>query len=207
MIWQRYAWTRKAFKALLSALKNQVQSVLQNRLAWRLNETEMNESHLAYLSLGSNIEPAINLVKAIRMLTEYGKVEKISSAWESRSIGADGPNYLNACVSYRTPLGEKDLKQQVTRPIESKLGRRRTADKFAPRTIDIDIVLFDGQPCADKFWDQAFVVVPLAEIYPEFQNPLTQESTLETATRLLRDFWMETHRDLLDQLTGKNSAT
>jgi 2-amino-4-hydroxy-6-hydroxymethyldihydropteridine diphosphokinase len=167
----------------------------------------MNESHQAYLSLGSNIEPEVNLVKAIRMLAEHGKVERISSAWESRSVGADGPNYLNACLSYRTPLGENDLKEQVTRPIESKLGRRRTADKFAPRTIDIDIILFDGQSCADKFWDQAFVVVPLAEIYPEFQNPLTQESTLETATRLLRDFWMETRQNLLDQSIGKNSAS
>jgi len=180
---------------------------LQNRLVWRLNEAEMNESHRAYLSLGSNIDPEINLIKAIRMLTEHGELEKISSAWESRSVGADGPNYLNACVSYRTPLGENDLKEQVTRPIESELGRRRTTDKFAPRTIDIDIVLFDGQSCADKFWEQAFVVVPLAEICPEFQNPLTQESALETATRLLRDFWMETRRDLLDQFIGKNSAT
>jgi 2-amino-4-hydroxy-6-hydroxymethyldihydropteridine diphosphokinase len=166
----------------------------------------MNESHMAYLSLGSNIEPEINLVKAIHMLAEQGKVEKVSSAWESRSVGADGPNYLNACVLYLSPFGEKDLKDQVTRPIELKLGRIRTADKFAPRTIDIDIILFDDRSCADKFWEQAFVVVPLAEILPEFENPLTQESALETATRLLRDFWMETRREVLDQFIGNNSA-
>ena len=166
----------------------------------------MNESRAAYLSLGSNIEPEINLVKAVRMLAERGKVEKLSSAWESRSVGAEGPNYLNACVLYLTPLVETDLKEQVTRSIESQLGRKRTANKFAPRTMDIDIVIFEDRSCADRFWEQAFVVVPLADIYPEYRNPLTQETALETAGRLRRDFWMERRRQVLKQFIGDNST-
>ena len=81
-------------------------------------------------------------------------------------------------------FSQMELKEQVIHPIEAELGRKRSEDKYAPRTIDIDIVLFDEQSCNDKFWKQAFVVVPLAEIHPEYQNPLTQESILETATRL-----------------------
>jgi 2-amino-4-hydroxy-6-hydroxymethyldihydropteridine diphosphokinase len=166
----------------------------------------MNEFHLAYLSLGSNIQPEINLVRAIRLLAEQGTVKKISSAWESRSVGADGPNYLNACVLYVTALTEMELKEQLTRPIESQLGRKRTANKFAPRTMDIDTTIFDDRSCADKFWEQAFVVVPLAEICPEFRNPLTQETASETATRLRRNFWMQPRREVLNQFIGNNPA-
>jgi 2-amino-4-hydroxy-6-hydroxymethyldihydropteridine diphosphokinase len=167
----------------------------------------MNELHLAYLSLGSNIQPETNLVKAIERLQKYGKIEKISSAWASESVGAEGPNYLNACVLLATSLQQAELKQQALLPIEIELGRRRSADKFAPRTIDIDIVVFDGQSCNDKYWEQAFVVVPLAEIHPEYQNPLTQESIIKTATRLRQQIWMETRFEVLSQLNGRVSRS
>ena len=162
----------------------------------------MNESlHLAYLNLGSNIQPQVNLVRAIQLLQEFGKVEKVSSAWESKSVGAEGPNYLNACVLFSTSFSRTELKEHVTYPIESKLGRKRSENKFAPRTMDIDIVLFDGTSCDDKYWEQAFVVIPLAEVYPDYQNPLTKESVLETATRLRREVWMEARREVSSQLS------
>jgi len=167
----------------------------------------MNELHLAYLSLGSNIEPEINLVKAIQLLSEHGKVEKVSSAWESMSVGVDGPNYLNACILYAISLLQLELKERIARPIESELGRKRTADKYSPRTIDIDIVIFDNVSCADKFWEQAFVVVPLAEIYPTSRNPVTQESALKTARRLRQNFWMEARPEVLSPSIGDRSTT
>lgn len=160
----------------------------------------MSELHHAYLSLGSNIQPETNLVNAIEALRKYGTIEKISSAWESRSVGAAGPNYLNACVLLVTSFQRPELKQQALFPIEIGLGRRRSADKFAARTIDIDIVLFDGESCDDKYWEQAFVVVPLAEILPEYQNPLTGESITKTATRLRQQVWMETRPEFLSHL-------
>ena len=157
----------------------------------------MNDLHKAYLSLGTNIEPETNLVKALELLKNHGRLEKISNAWESTSVGAEGPNYLNACVLLMTPLGQKELKEQALLPLEKELGRQRSANKFAPRTIDIDIVIFDGKSCNDKYWKQAFVVVPLAEIYPEYQNPLTRESILQSATRLRRQIWMEARPQVL----------
>lgn len=167
----------------------------------------MSESHLAYLSLGSNIQPETNLVKAIQRLQKFGKIEKISSAWESESVGAEGPNYLNACVLLLTPLQQGELKEQALLPIEIQLGRRRTANKFAPRTIDIDIVVFDGKSCDDRYWEQAFVVVPLAEILPEYQNPNTKESIIKTATRLRHHVWMETRRAVLSQFNRSSSKS
>jgi 2-amino-4-hydroxy-6-hydroxymethyldihydropteridine diphosphokinase len=166
----------------------------------------MSDLHQAYLSLGSNIEPESNLVRAIEVLQNHGRLEKISNAWESKSVGAEGPNYLNACVLLATPLERVELKEQALLPIEISLGRRRSANKFAPRTIDIDIVIFDGKSCGDKYWEQAFVVVPLVEIYPDFQNPLTPESMTQTATRLRQQVWMKTRPEVLSRFRGSSST-
>jgi 7,8-dihydro-6-hydroxymethylpterin-pyrophosphokinase len=98
------------------------------------------------------------------------------------------------------------LKEQVLVRIEVELGRKRTEDKFAPRTMDIDIVLFDDRSCDDRYWEQAFVVIPLAEIYPTYKNPLTHESLAETATRLRTKIWMKTRPEILSSLDGRGFA-
>ena len=162
----------------------------------------MHKLHRAYLSLGSNIQPENNLVRAIELLQKYGKLEKISGTWESESVGAPGPNYLNACVLLVTPLAQAALKEQALLPIETELGRKRSTDRFAPRTIDIDIIVFDDKSCDPKYWEQAFVIVPLAEIYPEFQHPLLPEEITETATRLRHKIWMETRPHILSRSNG-----
>ena len=160
--------------------------------------------HQVYLSLGSNIQPEVNLPRAVELLHEHGEIRQVSTAWESEAVGSDGPNFLNACVLFTTPLLQAEVKEQVIHPIETKLGRKRTADKYAPRTIDIDIVLFDEQLCDDKFWKQAFVVIPLAEIHPKYQNPITKEKIIETATRLRQAMWMETRPWVLAQFNGSS---
>ena len=172
-----------------------------------MNETGMSDLHQAYLSLGSNIQPETNLVRTVELLRKHGRLESISSVWESESVGAPGPNYLNTCVLLLTPLSQLMLKEQALLPIETQLGRQRTADKFAPRTIDIDIVLFDGKSCDDRYWEQAFVVVPLAEILPEYQNPLTRERITETATRLRQQVWMETRPEVVRQFSRNRSGS
>jgi 2-amino-4-hydroxy-6-hydroxymethyldihydropteridine diphosphokinase len=164
----------------------------------------MSELHFAHLSLGSNIQPETNLVQAINLLHTYGEVLKVSSAWESKSVGAEGPNYLNACVLFQCPLMQVELKENIIRPIEAQLGRKRSENKFAPRTIDIDIILFDDKPYNVDYWEYAFVIVPLAEIYPGYQNPLTHENIKETATRLRQKVWVETRRGVLSQFNGVN---
>ena len=178
----------------------------RNRLALRSNEAAMSEQHQAYLSLGSNIEPEKNLVMALERLQLYGTLERVSQAWESKSVGAEGPNYLNACVLLVTSLNQEELKGQALLPIEIQLGRRRSADRFAPRTMDIDIVIFNGAACDDKYWEQAFVVVPLAEIHPQYENPLTREVILKTATRLRQQIWMETRPEVLSRFDRSRAA-
>jgi len=94
---------------------------------------------------------------------------------------------------------QMELKEHIIRPIEAQLGRQRSENKYAPRTIDIDIVLFDDKPYNDKFWRYAFVIIPLAEIYPEYLNPILKESITQTATRLRSQVWMETRPEVLSR--------
>jgi 2-amino-4-hydroxy-6-hydroxymethyldihydropteridine diphosphokinase len=162
--------------------------------------------HYAYLSLGSNIQPESNVPQALQLLGEQGEILKVSSAWESEAVGSYGANYLNACVLFVTPLPPVPLKEQIIRPIEARLGRKRSEDKYAPRTIDIDIVLFDDRPYNDKFWKYAFVIVPLAEIYPEYHNPFARENLVETATRLRQQVWMEMRPEVLRQFAPNQSS-
>ncbi|MGC8855896.1 MAG: 2-amino-4-hydroxy-6-hydroxymethyldihydropteridine diphosphokinase [Anaerolineae bacterium] len=152
----------------------------------------MGEQHQAYLSLGSNIRPAFYLPRAIEMLKQYGQVTAVSSVWETLPVGSDGPNFLNACVcfvgKYSTPV---ELKEKVIRPIEATLGRVRGANKYAPRTIDLDIVLFDSEPINIPFWEYAFIVVPLAELLPETAHPTRTSTLREVAQQMQIETWMQ----------------
>ncbi len=135
----------------------------------------MNDLHRAYLNLGSNIEPELNLSKAVQLLRERGQVSAVSRAWESESVGFDAPHYLNACVLFLTSLEAVELKEQIIHPIESALGRVRETNQYAPRIIDIDILIFDKTPFNTKDWNYAFAVVPLAELSPDFIHPIKQK--------------------------------
>ena len=157
----------------------------------------MVDLHEAYLNIGSNIEPEYHLREAIRLLREYGIVQTVSNAWESHAFGSDGPDFLNACILFLTPLDADKLKKQVIRAIEARLGRVRNADKFAPRTIDIDIVLFDEEPFGWEFWSNAFVVVPLADLLPNFHHPFNYEKLAQVAKHMRRQTWIEARPDVL----------
>lgn len=154
----------------------------------------MSKQHLAYLNLGSNIQPEINLSSALDLLSKYGQIKKISNVWESEPVGTSGQNYLNICILFESESEQDALKEKIIHPIEHQLGRRRSADKFAPRPIDIDIVLFDDQAVGNQFWNLAYVIIPLAELYPEFQNLETGETVNQIAARLRQKVWLKMHQ-------------
>ncbi len=141
---------------------------------------------VVYLSLGSNIDPDRNLRKAVQALMAVGPVDSISSAWETPPVGTSGANFLNAAVKIRTEKTPEGLKSQVLRRIEQQMGRVRTRDKFAPRTIDLDILLFNGNLMEANLWQQAHLAAPLAELLPDYQNLETHETLQQAAQRLLR---------------------
>jgi 2-amino-4-hydroxy-6-hydroxymethyldihydropteridine diphosphokinase len=158
----------------------------------------MSNLHRAHLNLGSNIQPELNLPKAVDLLKEYGDIKTVSHVWESRSVGYDGPNFLNACVLFLTESKPESLKAEIIHPIEAQLGRLRGADKNMPRTMDIDVVLFDDKPIMKmEYWDSAFVIVPLAELLPEFVHPVSGENLARFSEQLQRQVWIVKRTDVI----------
>ncbi len=157
----------------------------------------MKKPHRFYLSIGSNIQPEINLPKTIVLLYEYGTIQIISNAWESHAVGGNGPNFLNACALFSTPVSPKELKYKIIRSIETTLGRVRSRDKNAPRTIDIDIIMVDDEPCSLENWKNPFVVLPMAELVPELKHPIEHQKLSVVAKRMSSQTWIKKRPEIL----------
>ncbi len=148
--------------------------------------------HRAYLALGTNIDPARNLQAAVEALGRFGHVRAASTVWQTAPLGfAAQPDFLNAVVLLETPLSAQALRERVITAIERKLGRVRTANKNGPRTIDIDLMLFDhavldldGRHIPDpEILARPFVAIPLAEIAPDEVHPETGQTLRQIAAR------------------------
>jgi 2-amino-4-hydroxy-6-hydroxymethyldihydropteridine diphosphokinase len=164
----------------------------------------------AYLSLGSNIEPARNLPAAVRELCAFGRVGAVSRVWESAPFGtqvSESPaaNYLNGAVLLETELSARAICADAVPQIEKRLGRvRDPRDKNAPRTIDIDLSLFNDEvltighrvipdPDIEK---RVFVAVPLAELDPEYVLPTGRRSLATIAAELSATMQLCLRRDV-----------
>ena len=132
----------------------------------------------AYLSLGSNVEPERHLRAAIDALRErFGDVV-LSPVYRVPAVGFEGPDFLNAAAIIDSDLDPFALAGWL-RELERDNGRLRTSVKFSDRTLDVDLVYFD-----DLVLDvpdlqlprpelrHAFVLRPLAEIAPDFVDPV-----------------------------------
>ncbi len=151
--------------------------------------------HQACLLLGSNIEPDENIPLAIRLLKTQVAILKVSSVWESASVECCYPNFLNLAALVETEHDARELKWQVLRPLEARMGRVRTDDKNAPRTIDLDIVLFDGKVMDADLWLQVHRATPVAELFPDFRSE-TGEALQEVAMRLQQSTGIQVRRDI-----------
>jgi 2-amino-4-hydroxy-6-hydroxymethyldihydropteridine diphosphokinase len=157
--------------------------------------TTADSTHIVYVSLGSNIEPEKNLAAAIQLLRERCVVLALSSAYRTPPMGfTEQADFLNMAVKLTTPLSPLDFKSSVLAPIEQRLGRvRDPLNKNAPRTIDLDISLWDDAVLdyGEKLWHIpepdilrfAHVAVPLAEIAPDYVHPETGETLKHIAAR------------------------
>lgn len=134
----------------------------------------------AYLSLGSNLDPESNLRSAVAALRERFGEMKISPVYRTQAVGFVGPDFLNAAAIVETDLDVHALDAWL-HALEDAHGRRRDLPRYASRPLDIDIVFFDdlvlkgpGHPRIPRpELDQAFVLKPLADIAPDFVDPVS----------------------------------
>jgi 2-amino-4-hydroxy-6-hydroxymethyldihydropteridine diphosphokinase len=146
-----------------------------------------------FISLGSNIDPEKNLPEAVRRLAAQCRVRTVSPVYETKPVGkTDQPNFMNAAVLVETGLTAGELKSQVLQTIERELGRVRTEDKNAPRTIDLDISLFDGEMLElgqrripdPEILQFPHIARPLADLAPDYCHPETGQTLQEIAQSL-----------------------
>jgi len=150
-----------------------------------------NLLHSYYLGLGSNIEPDFNLRKAVRRLSKTCKVSGISSVYKSHSEGARGPDFLNAVLILRSGLEPNEFKKEILDVIEDDLGRIRTSDKSAPRTIDLDILLQNETILDPDIWSRVYLAVPLAELVPSLKDEVSGMKLISIASRLRKQYYIE----------------
>ena len=135
-----------------------------------------------FVAVGSNINPQENISRALTMLDTHLAIAAISNFYKTAAVGASAqPDFLNGVVKIKTALQPREIKFNILREIEELLDRVRTADKFAARTIDLDLIL-----CGNLIIDEpdialpdpsirfyAFVAVPLLELAPDLVLPDT----------------------------------
>ncbi len=159
--------------------------------------------HRVVISLGSNIDKERNLPAAVRLLAASPGVSlvAVSPVYETASVGAgDAPSFFNAAVLLLTTQTAAELKDGLLSDVERTLGRVRTADKNAPRTIDLDIALYDdnafdytpadGRPRHVPDPDlRRFLhcLQPVADLLPDMPHPETGEALGRLAERLQSD--------------------
>jgi 2-amino-4-hydroxy-6-hydroxymethyldihydropteridine diphosphokinase len=138
----------------------------------------------AFIAVGSNIEPERNIPAALRILQEYCPVLDVSRFYITQPLGSrPQPDFRNGVFLIESSKEPASLRRDVLRPIEKRLGRVRTADRFAPRTIDLDIALIadcvleeDGLRLPDPdIRERAFVAVPILELDADAVLPDTGE--------------------------------
>ncbi|HJT43129.1 MAG TPA: 2-amino-4-hydroxy-6-hydroxymethyldihydropteridine diphosphokinase [Rhizomicrobium sp.] len=135
--------------------------------------------------------PAVTLRAALSRLTERGvQILSVSSFYESSAWpDPSQPAFINAVAAVQTPLQPVEL-LVLLHAVETDFGRLRSVPN-APRSLDIDLLDYDGQVMAQglilphpRIVERAFVLVPLAEVAPRWKHPVTGKAVMELLTAL-----------------------
>lgn len=143
-----------------------------------------------WLGIGSNIDPEAHLRLAVTELSRRFGPVRLSGVYRGAAIGFAGPDFLNLVAELETRRSPRRILAEI-QAIHRIARRERDGEKFQSRTLDIDLLLYDGLivneagielPRPDIL-EYAFVLRPLAELAPDFLHPVTG--------RPLRAHWRE----------------
>ena len=146
----------------------------------------------AYLGLGSNVgDRETQLDQAIHILNEIEgiNVTQTSLIYETDPVGyVEQPQFLNQCIEIQTTLTPRDL---LNACLETEQQLHRVRDiRWGPRTLDVDILLFDKQIINEddlviphpRMLERSFVLIPLNDIAPNFTEPHTNKKIRNLVT-------------------------
>lgn len=145
------------------------------------------------IALGSNLgESQQILIASLKRLSEYPEIRHIChSRWyETLPVGPPQPNYLNGCAILETTLSPPLLMARLLE-IEEQFGRVRS-QPWGARKLDLDLLLYDQWQLDlpnltiphPRMRDRAFVLIPLADIAPDWIDPVSQQTILALSQKV-----------------------
>jgi 2-amino-4-hydroxy-6-hydroxymethyldihydropteridine diphosphokinase len=147
-----------------------------------------------YVALGSNVDPERWLPVAARALRQRFPGTRFSSCYRNPAFGFEGADFINAVAGFDTAVAPQDVVARC-HEVEAECGRRRDDPKWAPRVMDVDLLLH-GDTVAEgasfrlprpDLLRRIFMLGPLAELAPQLRHPLTGRSILEHWQELARE--------------------
>lgn len=135
-----------------------------------------------YVSIGSNVDRERHVPESVQALRErFGEI-RVSGVYESEPVGFSGEPFFNLVVSFDTDLEPRSL-SRVLEQIELRAGRVRSDERFSPRTLDLDLILYGDAVLhgegleipREEITRYAFVLRPLAEIAGALRHPVSGE--------------------------------
>ena len=131
-----------------------------------------------YLAAGSNVEPERHLAMAVRELENHFPAVRFSPWYRHRAVGFEGDDFINFVAGFSTELTVEDVVARL-QFIEALCGRTREAPRWAPRTMDLDVLLYGELvrqtatlklPRPDLL-KRAYMLGPLADLAPGLVHP------------------------------------
>ena len=147
-----------------------------------------------HIAVGGNVEPERWLPVAARALRRHFPGARFSSCYLNPAFGFEGADFVNAVAGFDTELAPEAVLAHC-HEVEALCGRRRDDPKWAPRVMDVDLLLYGDTVTETTAYRlprpdllrRCFMLRPLAELAPELRHPLTGRSILDHWQELARE--------------------
>lgn len=147
-----------------------------------------------FVAAGSNVEPQQNLRRALDVLHRHFAPLTLSRAYRNAAVGFAGDDFINLVLGFEASL-DVDAVVERLHEAEAACGRERGAPKWAPRAMDLDILLYDGIVCdrpglrlpRPDLVRRPYMLGPMAEVAPHVRHPVLGLTMAELWARFDRD--------------------
>jgi 2-amino-4-hydroxy-6-hydroxymethyldihydropteridine diphosphokinase len=161
-----------------------------------------------YVAAGSNIAPERNLAQAVAELAHEFPGARLSPWYRNRAVGFEGDDFINLVAGFHTELPVRQVLARL-QAIEARCGRGRAAPRWAPRSMDLDVLLYGDLVCDEPgltlprpdLLKRAYMLGPLAMLAPQVVHPTVHLTIAE----LWRRFDQAAHP--LEPLQPRNPRT